>query len=243
MAGVRAKGTGGAYYLSHFMERATQPKPSGLGIQVQPAGLNQKGIEKHRRRAEQHHAAHGHRTFMRRAAQRRFKSQNGRSPADGAACSRKQGRLPVKPEQFHAAPHAYRQCAADHQQRDHQARPANVCNFLQADPQAEQGHGYTEQGPGAEVYARAIAGRQAIFQHIAAERPGNNAKDQRAEAKLDKKGQGSHLADAKGENRNENHALEHCAAVRDRCVRGRTRGGCHGILQRAESMSTTIIWL
>lgn len=171
MGGFRADITGCAHHLGDFVDSAAQKQPRSQGVQVQPAGVDGQRVQEHRQGAEQHHAADGHGALVRGTAQCRLEGQHGGGTADGAASGGQQGGIAVQLEQFHAAPQADQQGAGHHQQRHDKARPADFGNFLQADPQAKEGHGDAQQAAGRKVDAGCPAGRYTIAQGIAVEAP------------------------------------------------------------------------
>jgi hypothetical protein len=141
-------------------------------------------------------------------AQPRLERKYCSGAANGTAGSGEQRGVAVQLEQLHAAPEPDQQGADHHQQRNRQARPADFGDFLQADPQAEKGHGDAQQPTRREVDAGRPARRHAIAQRVAVQGTGNDTDDQRADAQVGDGGQGCQLGDSKREKRHEQNAIE-----------------------------------
>ncbi|MNM26111.1 hypothetical protein D3C81_365710 [compost metagenome] len=226
MRGLGADVAGRTDHLGHFVNGATQEQPGAHGVQLQPASIDRQWVEEHRQGAEQHHATNRHGAFVWGTAQGRFEGQNRGGAADGAAGRGQQGGIAVQLEQLHAAPQADQQGAGHHQQRHDEPGPADFGNFLQAYPQAEEGHGNAQQAAGGKVDTRRPASRYAVTQRIAVKRTGDDTDDQRADTQVGDGGQGGQLGDRKREQRDEQDAIEPPSGREGRCKGGvgRSRG-------------------
>jgi hypothetical protein len=112
--------------------------------------------------------------------QRRLEGEDGCRAADRTAGGGQQGGIAVELHQLHAGPGADGERAHHHQYRLGESGQADLGDFLQADPQAEERDGDTQQFACREVDAGRPARGHAVAQRIAIQRGGEQGNEQDA---------------------------------------------------------------
>lgn len=217
-----------ADHLRDLVDRAAEEQAEAVRVEIEQAGVIRERVEEHRQRAEQHHAAHGHRALVRFRLQRRLEREHGGRAADRAAGGGQQRRVAIELHHLHADPGADRKRAHDDQHRHRQARQPDLRDFLQAHAQAEERDRDAQQLARGKVDAGRPARGHSVAQRVAVQRARDDADDQRRQAEPSDCRKLRQAGDGGGEQRDEQHAVQLAAHRRRGVVELGSRSSGHG---------------